>query len=132
MCVRLAPLDHWMARNPNSKRPRALPFLPPPPCPQCVRAVVFSFLSLHFAAVPSLWSTFDLIALDGQDLRREPIESARLRSSSMLRNTKGRLQLNEHSAEPGDLVFKHACQLGLELAWAKAPPRTRNDERHDL
>ena len=24
------------------------------------------------------------------------------------------LQLNEHIAEPGDVVFRHACKLGLE------------------
>jgi bifunctional non-homologous end joining protein LigD len=25
-----------------------------------------------------------------------------------------RLQLNEHIAEPGDVVFRHACKMGLE------------------
>ena len=34
--------------------------------------------------------------------------------AKLLRGAKLGLQLNEHLAEPGDVVFRHACRLGLE------------------
>src|SRR5258708_5783758 len=57
---------------------------------------------------------FDLIELDGKDLRREPIEQRKGALAKLLRGAKLGLQLNEHIAEPGDVVFRHACRLGLE------------------
>jgi hypothetical protein len=56
---------------------------------------------------------FDLIGLDGDDVRREPIE-ARKAALAKIRHAKGGLPLNEHINEPGDLVLRHACKLGLE------------------
>jgi hypothetical protein len=32
----------------------------------------------------------------------------------LLSKTLPGIQLNEHTTEPGDIVFRHACQLGLE------------------
>jgi ATP-dependent DNA ligase len=57
---------------------------------------------------------FDLLEINGLDLRREPIEIRKRELVKLLRHAKPGLRLNEHIAEPGDLVFKHACQLGLE------------------
>ena len=42
---------------------------------------------------------FDLIEINGQDLRREPIEIRKRQLASLLRNAKAGLQLNEHIAE---------------------------------
>src|SRR5215831_6806335 len=50
-----------------------------------------------------------------QDLRREPIESRKRELGKLLRwSAQIGLQLNEHIAEPGDVVFRHACKMGLE------------------
>jgi bifunctional non-homologous end joining protein LigD len=57
---------------------------------------------------------FDLIELNGKDLRRQPIEERKSVLAKLLRGAKLGLQLNEHLAEPGDVVFRHACRLGLE------------------
>jgi bifunctional non-homologous end joining protein LigD len=57
---------------------------------------------------------FDLIELDGDDLRREPIERRKTALAKLLRHAKGGLLLNEHIEEPGDVLFRHACKLGLE------------------
>jgi len=57
---------------------------------------------------------FDLIELNGEDLRREPIERRKAALAKLLRHAKGGLLLNEHIDEPGDLVFRHACKMGLE------------------
>ena len=50
---------------------------------------------------------FDLLELDGQDLRPEPLETRKATLASLLRG-------NEHLAHDGELVFRHACKLGLE------------------
>jgi bifunctional non-homologous end joining protein LigD len=58
---------------------------------------------------------FDLLELDGIDLRREAIE-VRKEALANLLHSKGELglQLNEHFHEAGDVIFRHACKLGLE------------------
>src|SRR5215831_5507773 len=58
--------------------------------------------------------TVDLIELDGDDLRREPIERRKVLLIRLLAKASAGLQVNDHIVEPGDVVFRHACQLGLE------------------
>ena len=58
---------------------------------------------------------FDLLELDGVDLRRDPIETRKATLASVLRKAGPGVQLNEHlQHEDGDLVFRHACKMGLE------------------
>ena len=57
---------------------------------------------------------FDLLELEGRDLRREPIEIRKRQLVTLLRAARVGLQLNEHISEPGDVVFRHACKMGLE------------------
>jgi bifunctional non-homologous end joining protein LigD len=57
---------------------------------------------------------FDLLELDGQDLRREPLETRKATLASLVRGSVPGLRLNEHLPHPGDLVFRHACKMGLE------------------
>lgn len=58
---------------------------------------------------------FDLLELDGQDLRREPIETRKATLGSVLRKAKAGIHLNEHLAHDCALtVFQHACKMGLE------------------
>src|SRR5262245_34132378 len=58
---------------------------------------------------------FDLIELDGEDLRREPIERRKAALAKLLRHAKAGLLLNEHiEYDDGEMVFHHACKLGLE------------------
>ena len=57
---------------------------------------------------------FDLLQLDSRDLRRQPIEDRKAELAKLLRHAKSGLQLNEHISEAGDIVFRHACKLGLE------------------
>jgi ATP-dependent DNA ligase len=57
---------------------------------------------------------FDLIELDGDDLRHEPIERRKAALAKLIRRAKTGLVLNEHIDEPGEVVFRHACKLGFE------------------
>jgi ATP-dependent DNA ligase len=56
---------------------------------------------------------FDLIELDGRDLRREPVERRKVLLIRLLAKASVGLQVNDHIVEPGDVVFRHACQLGF-------------------
>jgi bifunctional non-homologous end joining protein LigD len=57
---------------------------------------------------------FDLIELDGRDLRHERIERRKVLLIRLLAKAAVGLQVNDHIVEPGDVVFRHACQLGFE------------------
>jgi bifunctional non-homologous end joining protein LigD len=57
---------------------------------------------------------FDLLELDGKDFRREPFEVRKATLASVLRQGRPGLRINEHLDYPGDLVFRHACKMGLE------------------
>jgi len=57
---------------------------------------------------------FDLNELDGDDLRSEPIERRKVLLIRLLAKASVGLQVNDHIVEPGDVVFRHACQLGFE------------------
>ena len=57
---------------------------------------------------------FDLLELDGRDLRSEPLEARKNALIRLLANTMPGLQLNGHIADLGEVVFRHACAMGLE------------------
>jgi bifunctional non-homologous end joining protein LigD len=57
---------------------------------------------------------FDLLELDGKDLRGEPLEVRKATLASLLRARLPGLQFNQHLTHPGDIVFRHACAMGLE------------------
>src|SRR5262249_23463031 len=57
---------------------------------------------------------FDLIELNGDDLRREPLEVRKATLRSMLAKAGLGLRFNEHIEGDGPTVFAHACKMGLE------------------
>ena len=57
---------------------------------------------------------FDLIELNGDDLRREPLEVRKATLASVLAKAALGLRLNEHIEAEGTTVFAHACKMGLE------------------
>src|ERR1700716_2786797 len=58
---------------------------------------------------------FDLLELNGADLRREPIEVRNATLVSILRKARHGVRLNEHlQHDCGLTVFQHACKMGLE------------------
>jgi ATP-dependent DNA ligase len=58
---------------------------------------------------------FDLLELNGKDVRRVPIEGRKLMLSDLLKGARYGLRLNEHMAGAhAELIFRQACQMGLE------------------
>jgi ATP-dependent DNA ligase len=61
-----------------------------------------------------LWA-FDLIELNGDDLRRDPLAVRKATLGSLVARAAAGLRLNEHLDHgDGPLVFEHACRMGLE------------------
>jgi ATP-dependent DNA ligase len=57
---------------------------------------------------------FDLLELNGGDLRNEPLEVRKATLQSLLRNAKPGVRYNEHLNGDGQTIFNHVCKLGLE------------------
>jgi bifunctional non-homologous end joining protein LigD len=57
---------------------------------------------------------FDLLELNGDDLRREPLEVRKATLASVLASAALGLRLNEHIEADGPTIFAHACMMGLE------------------
>jgi hypothetical protein len=60
-------------------------------------------------------TAFDLLELDGKDLRRKPIETRKALLAKLLKGSHLSIVLNEHYEEDGAIVFREACRLGC---WA--------------
>jgi bifunctional non-homologous end joining protein LigD len=57
---------------------------------------------------------FDLIELNGDDLRRDPLEVRKATLASILAKARPGMRFNEHIEGDGPTIFAHACKLGLE------------------
>jgi bifunctional non-homologous end joining protein LigD len=74
---------------------------------------VFDRLRYRRADTSVFLYAFDLLELDGQDLRREPLETRKATLASLLRGCRPGVRLNEHlEHDDGAVVFRHACVLG--------------------
>jgi bifunctional non-homologous end joining protein LigD len=57
---------------------------------------------------------FDLLEVNGEGIRREPIEDRKRRLAGLLRFPDGGIALNEAFSGAGAVIYKHACALGCE------------------
>jgi ATP-dependent DNA ligase len=57
---------------------------------------------------------FDLIELNGDNLRRDPLEVRKATLARVLAKPELGIRFNEHIEGDGPTVFAHACKLGLE------------------
>lgn len=63
-----------------------------------------------------LFYAFDLLHLDGFDLRETPLDARKAALAELLADVgnRGRLRYSDHIEGDGDAVFRHASRLGLE------------------
>jgi bifunctional non-homologous end joining protein LigD len=83
------------------------------------RSGVSSFQALQQGAEETGgWSlayvAFDLLFLDGRDLRGEPLVERKKALARLLRGRRGRLRYSEHVDAPGAEVHQRACRMHLE------------------
>src|SRR5262245_11309651 len=57
---------------------------------------------------------FDLIELNGDDLRGDTLEGRKETLAMILAKAGSGIRFNEHMEGDGETVFRHACKLGLE------------------
>ena len=75
---------------------------------------------------------FDLVELDGRDLRLEPLTTRRRLLARLIRKPRWGLVLNALFEQDGPLVFEHACLLGCEgiVSKRKDSPYRSGRSRH--
>lgn len=61
-----------------------------------------------------VYYAFDLLHLDGHDLRKAALKDRKARLEALLKNSDPRLRFSAHFDEAGGLVLDHACRLSLE------------------
>ena len=61
-----------------------------------------------------LLCAFDLLEVNGEDIRQDGIEGRKRRLAGLLRRPHDGMALNEHYRGDGAVIYKHACALGCE------------------
>ena len=91
---------------------------------------VFDLIRGHRPLAAAVHCAFDLLELDGEDLRRRPIEDRKRQLVTLLRDAHSTIVLNEHFEGDGEIIFKHACRLGCEGIVSKrlGSPYNRADQ----
>ena len=75
---------------------------------------VFDLIRGQKPLATAVHCAFDLVELNGEDLRRQPIEARKQRLAALLRGAHSTIVFNEHYEGDGAIVYKHACALGCE------------------
>jgi bifunctional non-homologous end joining protein LigD len=75
---------------------------------------VFEALHRRRAAPDAVLHAFDLLELNGKDLRSLPLGERKAKLARLLAGSTAGIVFNEHTDEDGQTVFEHACRFGLE------------------
>jgi bifunctional non-homologous end joining protein LigD len=75
---------------------------------------VFDLIRGHGRNDRAMLCAFDLLEVNGEDVRAEPIEDRKRRLAGLLRLPYVGIALNETYREDGAVIYKHACALGCE------------------
>jgi bifunctional non-homologous end joining protein LigD len=73
---------------------------------------VFDDLHHNARAKAAILKAFDLLELNGKDLRQLPLGERKAKLERLLAGSIGGIVFNEHSDEDGPAVFQRACKLG--------------------
>jgi len=80
---------------------------------------VFDLIRGHGTSAVAVLCAFDLLEVNGEDVRREPIEDRKRRLAGLLRLPHEGVVLNEQFRGEGSVIYKHACALGCERIVSK-------------
>jgi ATP-dependent DNA ligase len=75
---------------------------------------VFRFIRNYRRGNAAMLCAFDLLEINGQDLRRQAIEDRKLALQELLTKQHPGIAFNRHFDVEGTIVFHHACKLGCE------------------
>jgi bifunctional non-homologous end joining protein LigD len=73
------------------------------------------FDALHRGTVTeAMLYAFDLLELDGEDIRGLPLIDRKMRLARLLGGRRLGIVLSDHTDEDGTTIFRQACKMGLE------------------
>ena len=75
---------------------------------------VFDLIRGHQPLATAVHCAFDLVELNGEDLRPQPIEVRKALLADLLHGAHSTIVVNEHYEGEGAIIYKHACALGCE------------------
>jgi bifunctional non-homologous end joining protein LigD len=75
---------------------------------------VFDLIRRRHHSGDAVLISFDLIELEGEDLRSSTIEHRKRKLAKLVRGPHPGIVLNEFFEGDGDILFEHACKLGCE------------------
>jgi bifunctional non-homologous end joining protein LigD len=75
---------------------------------------IFDALHRHGTVSEAMLYAFDLLELDGEDLRHMPLVDRKKHLAKLVGKRRLGIVLSEHTDEDGTLVFMHACKMGLK------------------
>jgi bifunctional non-homologous end joining protein LigD len=75
---------------------------------------VFDALHRRGTVSEAMLYAFDLLELDGEDLRGMPLGDRKKRLARLLGGRRLGIVLSEHTDDDGATIFRHACRMGLE------------------
>jgi bifunctional non-homologous end joining protein LigD len=75
---------------------------------------VFDLLREYRHDTAAVLCAFDLLEVDGEDLRRIPIEQRKGVLAKLLSHPHAGIAFNQHYEADGPIIYKHACALGCE------------------
>jgi bifunctional non-homologous end joining protein LigD len=91
---------------------------------------VFDALHRRGTVSEAMLYGFDLLELDGEDLRGLPLADRKKRLARLLGRRRIGIVFSDHTDQDGALLFMHACRMGLEGIVSKrlsAPYRSGPD-----
>src|SRR5262249_41362605 len=75
---------------------------------------IFDALHRRGTVSEAMLYAFDLLEVDGEDLRDMPFNERKKRLAKLVGRRRIGIVLSEHSKDSGALLFMHACRMGLE------------------
>jgi bifunctional non-homologous end joining protein LigD len=75
---------------------------------------VFDALHRRGTVREAMLYVFDLLELDGEDLRALPLSDRKKRLARLLGKRRIGIVISEHTDEDGATIFQQACKMGLE------------------
>jgi ATP-dependent DNA ligase len=75
---------------------------------------VFDALHRHGTVSEAMLYAFDLLELDGEDLRGMPLGDRKKRLARLLGGRRLGIVLSDHTDDDGTTIFRQACRMGLD------------------
>jgi bifunctional non-homologous end joining protein LigD len=75
---------------------------------------VFDRLHRRHKVTDAMMYAFDLLELNGEDLRSLPLVDRKAKLAKLLARSRSGIVFNDHTDEDGIVIFQHACKMGLE------------------